>query len=354
MTKKILLLFVLLLAFFSLSFPGKPAVLPELMKPGNIEIDGDNLYVLDGAAVYVYSMKDYRLLTKFGKKGQGPGELVPNDEIPLQMRLVNGKIFLNSQTKIIYYSKEGTMLKEKTLPFSCLQIIPLGEGFAISRPGFGTNGAFSLNVILYDAQLKPIKTLTSMKDKLSLRRKIVIPTPYIYLHCVNDTLFVTGGNHRDFHIEVFDEQGSPLTPIKTPYQGLELTDSFKNELIEWLKTDSRFSSAPIEVFQRLHFPGYLPAIRNIVVTDKTAGKRVKIYVQTYKQQGNLSEFFVFDFKGNPLKKVFLPTASRYKVKMNHEIAFTFYNNKYYYLVENLDAEEWELHMEEVNQEAVRE
>ncbi len=348
MLKKILLLFVLLIVFCCLNFSRKLAVLPELMKPGNIEIDGDNLYALDGVVVYVYSMKDYRLLTKFGKKGQGPGELVPDDEIPLQMRLVNGNIFLNSQTKIIYYSKEGKILKEKTFPFTSLQIVPLGKGFAVSRPGFGTNGAFSLNVILYDAQLKPIKTLTSMKDKLSIKRKIVIPTPYIYLHCANDTLFVTGGNQRDFHIEVFDKEGNPLKPIKAPYQRLELTDSFKKELIEWFKTDSRFSSAPVEVFQRLHFLRYLPAIRNVVVSNTTASKSGRIYVQTYKQQGSLSEFFVFDFKGNLLKKVFLPPASRYKVKMNHQIAFTFYNNKYYYLVENLDAEEWELHMEEVN------
>jgi len=85
-----------------------------------------------------------------------------------------------------------------------------------------------------------------------------------------------------------------------------------------------------------------------VVSNKNTGKSGKIYVQTYKQKGSLSEFFVFDFKGNLMKKVFLPTASRYKVKLNHEIAFTFYNNKYYYLKENLDAEEWELHMEEVN------
>ena len=123
MFKKILLLLVLLLVFFSLNFPRKLAVLPELMKPGNIEIDGDNLYALDGVVVYVYSMKNYHLLTKFGKKGQGPGELVPNDEIPLQMRLVNGNIFLNSQTKMIYYSKEGKMLKEKSLPFTCVNII---------------------------------------------------------------------------------------------------------------------------------------------------------------------------------------------------------------------------------------
>lgn len=350
MVKKILLLFILLLVFFFMLFSRKLAVLPELMKPGNIEINENNVYILDGVTVCVYSMDDYRLKTRFGKRGQGPGELIPDDEIPLQMRLLEGDIFLNSQTKIIQYSKEGRMLMEKTFPFVCMQIVPLGEGFAVSRSDIGTNGAFSIKVVLYDFQLKPIKTLTVMeKDDLSIKRKIVIPPPYIYLHRANNTLYVTGGNQRDFHIEVFDRKGYPLEPIKTPYQRIKLTSAFEKELIEWFKTDSRFSSVPMEVFQRLHFLRYLPAIRNIVINKRPAGSSWRMYVQTYKQQGGLSEFFVFDLKGNLLKKIYLPAVSRSKVKMNHEIMFTFYNNEYYYLMENLDAEKWELHLEEINE-----
>jgi len=350
MLKKILLLLILLLIFFFIGFSRKLAVLPQLMKPGSIEISENKVYILDGLTVCVYSMGDYSLVTKFGKRGQGPGELVPNDEIPLQMRLLDGDIFLNSQTKIIRYTKEGRMLMEKTFPFLCMQIVPLGEGFAVSRPGMGTNGAFSIKVGLYDSRLKPIKTLTVMeKDDQSIKGKIVIPPPYIYLHRANDTLYVTGGNQRDFYIEVFDRKGYPLRAIKMSYQRLKLTDAFEKELVKWFKTDSRFSSVPLEVFQRLHFLRNLPAIRNIVINTRPACSSWRMYVQTYRQQNGLSEFFIFDLKGSLLKKTYLPSVSRSKVKMNHEIMFTFYNNKYYYLMENLDAEEWGLHMQDLNQ-----
>jgi hypothetical protein len=348
MIKKMFILLVLLLVFFSIAFSKKLAALPDLMKPVNIEIDGKKIFMLDGVSVHVYSMSDYRLLTTFGKRGQGPGELVDDGEIPLHMRLVDGDIYLNSQTKIIQYSKEGRILKEKTFPFVCLQIVPLGEGFAVERFGLDGDGVISINVILYDARLKPVKTLTSLeKDDLSKKRRIVIPTPYIYLYRANDTLLVTGGNHRDFCIEVFDAKGNPLDPVGIPYQRLALTRSFEMELIEWLKTDSRFSGVPAEVFQRLHFLDPLPAIRNMVTDTGPESGGGRIYVQTYKQRNGLSEFFIFDFKGSLLKKTYLPMVSRSKVKMNHEVMFTFYNNKYYYLKENPDTEEWELHTKDL-------
>jgi hypothetical protein len=343
MIKRILILFVLSVVLVSYVFPKKLAVLPQLIKPGVIAIDGEAIYVLDGVEVYVYSPKDYQLVNKFGKRGSGPGELIPNDEIPLHMKLVNGNIFLNSQTKMIYYSKRGNLIKEKTLPFMCMQIVPLGDGFAVSKVAAEKNGEITFNVVLCDARCKPVKILTALeKNDASRRGKIVIPPPYIYLHCTNDMLFVTGGNKKDFHIEIFDKKGNPLPPIQQAYQRLRLSDSFKNELLDWFKTDNRFKNIPLEVFRRLHYQPYLPAVRDVVVTPN------RVYVQTYKQKSHDSEFFVFTLKGKPLKRVFLPTATRYKVKLNADTVFTFYNNAYYYLLEGSDSDHWELHMEEIN------
>jgi len=350
MGKKILW-FLLLILFLSLVlFPLKLATLTELMKPVNIEINPNRLYILDGVTVWVYSMPDCRLVTKFGKRGQGPGELVPNDEIPLQMCLLGDNIYVNSQSKILQYSEDGRLLSEKRIPFLCMQILPLGDGYAASRSGMGSNGVITLQVVLLNSQCTPVKTLTAMaEDDPSTRGKIVIPPPYIYLHRGSDALFVTGGNQRDFCIEVFNEKGILLKPIRMPYRRLDLTDNFKDELIEWLKTDHRFSSVPAEVFRRLYFLNPLPAVRNMVITKRSAvGSEGKIYIQTYARRGDLSEFFVLDINGNRLEKLYLPTACRSKVKMNHETLFTFYHNKYYYLMENPDTEEWELHIQKLD------
>lgn len=349
MSRKIfVMLLLVLVVLVSLVYGKKLAVLPELKKPLVMAIQGNELYILDGVEVYKYSLKDYRLITKFGKRGEGPSELLPNEEISLNLRLVNGDIFLNSQTKMVYYSKEGKMIKEKTFPFLCMQIAPIGDGFAVVRVNRGDGGVLTLDVVLCDAQLKPIKTLASLdRNAASPSGKIVIPTPYIYLHCADDTLFVSGGIQQDFHIKVFDKSGNPMPSIQIPYDRLELTGSFKNELLDWFKT-SRFSNIPPEIFQRLYFPDYLPAIRDIVVTNSGNGNGGRVYVQTYKQQDNRSEFFVFDFHGKQLNRVLLPTASSDKIKLNHETMFTFSGSGYYYLVDNADKEEWELHMETLN------
>ncbi len=343
MIKRVLILLVLLVFLVTYIFPKKLAVLPQLINPGVIAIDGEAIYVLDGVEVHVYSLKDYQLVNKFGKRGNGPGELIPNDEIPLHMKLVNGNIFLNSQTKMIYYSKKGNLIKEIALRFMCMQIVPLGDGFAVSKFGVERNGEITFHVVLCDARCKSVKILATLeKQDPSRRGKIVIPPPYIYLHCANDRLFVTGGNQKDFYIEIFDKQGNPLPPIQQTYQRLRLNNSFKNELLDWFKTDNRYKSIiPVEIFRRFHFHPYLPAIRDVVVTCN------RVYVQTYKQKNRDSEFFIFTVNGKLLKRVFLPTASKYKVKMNTDTLFTFYNNAYYYLLEGSDSEYWELHMEEI-------
>ena len=70
-------------------------------------------------------------------------------------------------------------------------------------------------------------------------------------------------------------------------------------------------------------------------------------MQAYKKKANDSEFFVFDENAQLIKQVFLPDESRYKVKMNPDVTFTIKNNRYYYLVENLDNGDWELHMKPI-------
>jgi hypothetical protein len=71
-------------------------------------------------------------------------------------------------------------------------------------------------------------------------------------------------------------------------------------------------------------------------------------VQTYKKKANESEFFVFDENARLVKQVFLPDESRYKVKMNPDVTFTIKNDSDYYLVENPDNGDWELHMAPIN------
>jgi hypothetical protein len=348
-TKKVLMfLLIILLVFLTFGFSEKLAVLPELNRPSFIQIDSHKLYVLDNVEVKTYAMKDYRFLGKFGKPGNGPGELVPNEEIPLQMQLKDGEVFLNSQTKWIRFSTSGQVIKEKVTHFMGMQIIPLklGKTYVISKTGFDESAQIFFRVILYDKDLKELKTIYTSERSPTLRGtgKIILPPNYTYMYCAGGRLFVTSGRQEKFHIKVFDLDGNPLKAITLDYKRLKWTESFKKEVMDWLAKLPRVRGIPEiqEILkQKLVFLEYMPAIRNVVAADN------KIYVQTYKKKNNLSEFFVFDFNGKLLKTVFLPGTSGYKVKLNPDIPFTIKNNKYYHLVEDEKGEEWELHVSKI-------
>jgi hypothetical protein len=338
-------IFLLLLLLLSVSpgFAVKLAVLPELNRPSFIEIRDDEAYVLDDTVVKVYSMKDCHLIRQFGKRGNGPGELMPNDEIPLEMQLVNGQVFLNSQTKFIHYSYAGEVLKEKATHFVWMQIIPLGKDYCISRRDYTRSKEIFFHIMLYDRDLNPLKTIYTSKPTSTIRSrgKAIIPSNFTYMKLApsGKRLYVFSGRQEDFQVLVFDLQGKPLKPIKMDYQRPKWTDSFKKEVIDWFKTlpwGNRLSEDLIK--QYVEFPAYLPAIRNILAEEN------RLYVQTYKKKANDSEFFVFDENARLVKKVFLPDESHYKVKMNPVITFTIKDNRYYYLVENPDNADWELHM----------
>lgn len=343
--KKILMFLLLILLFLSFGFAAKLAVLPEVNRPGFIEIDGNKLYVLDDVEVKIYSMTDYRLLRKFGKVGGGPGELLPNDEIPPQMQVINGEVFLNSQTKWIRFSTSGQVINEKAVPFMGMQIIPvkMGELYTISRVGFDESRNIFFRVILYDNDLKEVKTVyTSEKSPtLAGTGKVTVPPNFTYMCCSGGRLFVTSGRREKFHIDVFDLDGNPLKPITLEYERPRWTDSFKKEVIDWVSKFPRYRTSPEIVKQKLVFPEYMPAIRNVTASDN------RVYVQTYKKKGDRSEFLVFDVNGKLLKRVFLPDTCRYIIKTNPDVTFTIKNNKYYHLAKNEKTEQWELHVSEI-------
>ncbi len=68
MKKSLILIFVFFFAFFT--FAGEKAVLPELLRPNGLTIDGEKMYISDGPTVFVYSLKDFKLQKKFGSEGE--------------------------------------------------------------------------------------------------------------------------------------------------------------------------------------------------------------------------------------------------------------------------------------------
>jgi hypothetical protein len=336
--KKVTVVFTLLLSLcFSYGFAKKLAALPQLINPVSIEIDEDELYVLDEVVVYVYSLKDYRLLRKFGKKGEGQGQLMPNTEVPPAMNIANGNVFLNSQIKMIQLSKKGEIIKEERIPFS-FQTIPFGENYISIK--IGTNSAMNtFNVILYDPDFKQLKVLYSRERiPLSRRGKLSLPPELIIVRSSEDKLFVFD-QKKGFDIDTFDLQGKRINHIKMDYQRIKMTESFKKAAEAWFRSQPSFHMATEELREMIYFPDYLPMMRNFII------KNQKLYIRTYNTRGNSSEFVILDFHGKLIKQTFLPDYEISLVQLNSSNIFTFFNEKYYYLAKMESG--WEIHVEEI-------
>lgn len=90
-------------------FPERLATLPEIMKPTAFSVDNNQLYIGEKSAIYLYSTKDFKLVKQFGRQGEGPGEFKNN---PI-LKVFPDYLLINAFGKLIYFSKNGELLKEK-------------------------------------------------------------------------------------------------------------------------------------------------------------------------------------------------------------------------------------------------
>jgi hypothetical protein len=340
-TKLKIIVFLLLVLGVSQGFAENVTVLDEITNPEMIKVAGDNLYVLEGPVVHIYSLKENKLLHSFGKRGEGPGELMLNPQFATTLHAEGDNVIVTTFNKMIYFSKEGKLIKEITFKNIALQIVPFGKNIAVTRLLFGQGGRSQLAVKLYDTKLKELKTLyvAEYKNRQKLE-KVEVPPLFLLVKQVGGKLFVVD-QKKGFEIHVFDKTGKELPLIKQNYAAIKYPESYKKKIMDWMRMEPRFKAIPVEVKKMFYFPENLPTIRNLMVDDS------KLYVQTYKMADDKSEIFVMDPQGKVLKKTMVHDATRFNIKFNPFNLFCFANGKYYYLNENFDDEEWELHIEEL-------
>ena len=186
---------IAVLAALFLGFPlsgTRVAVLAELNDPGfDIVVDGDRLYVPDGSAVFIYSLTDYRLITKFGRRGEGPGELMGE----VALTVLPDILFLSSKGKIFHFGKNGDFIKEIACPEELLPE-PGVLGWVEREKGAVVLGRDARQAV-QGADCVVTDTWVSMGDTDGARRKEILK-PYsvdaalmaeaapgaIFMHCL--------------------------------------------------------------------------------------------------------------------------------------------------------------------------
>lgn len=325
-----------LIVFSTIAFAEKMAVFPDLKRPRSIIIDHDRMFIPDCPEIYIYSLKDFKLIKKFGRAGVGPGEFRPM-VIYFKINVQPDYIFVNSSKKASYFSKEGNLIRE-------MNAGGIGHGFfafgdrLVGRKEIREGKTDWVTLTLFDSHLKPIKELSRNRFAIDDKGVKVLQSS-VKAVASKDKIFIIMS--PDFEIKIFDYNGKLVHIIKRENQEdrVKVNESHKKAVHEYLKL--RWRGYP-GIKDRLVFQEYLPAIWDLKYHCREENE--ELYVLSRKTRDNKKEFFVFNIQGKLLKKIYLPLKEK---NVNSLFPFDIKNGKLYQLIENEDTEEYELFVTEI-------
>lgn len=312
----------------------KIATLNELVKPDMIALGNNRIYITDCSSIYIYSLKDFRLIKKFGKEGEGPQEFKANPMgFPITVVPHKDKLFVSSSAKVSFYTKDGEFINEqKVIP---LQLFwPIKNNFIATGSVSYDKGQMVLSVNLHNEKYERIKTLYVSDIQLGSSFIWDFPLTAFVFRSYKDNVYLVKGK-EGFVIDVFDDRGAKLYRIKKNFKPLNVTREYKNKTLEWFKVNPNYKRLWEFFKTRITFKDHFPPIQDMFVKDD------RIYVITYKTHKGETECIIMDLKGNEQKRVFVPYQEM--PGMEYAPRSDIYNRAFYALVENEDEESWELH-----------
>jgi hypothetical protein len=341
--------FIMLLIFYSFTIFSEIVSLQDLEKPNSVTLDKNQIYIADWEHILIYSLKDFQLKKKFGKRGEGPGEFLLNDIDNYGLRIIvePNDILVNSITKISYFTKEGVLLKEKKHKSLQQFFKPFGKkliGYSrLWDQHLFENDINYITINTYDPDSLEIEKEIYRKElhvqknsiqilELTSRLKNDIKRGIIY-YPYGDKLIIEGENNN---IYILDSEGKKLAAVNAhDYEKIKITEEFKKETFKYL--EKRLPTAFKGVKAKGVFPEYYP-YRFFTVSDNN------IYVLTFNNKDGKSEFYIFNLQGKLLKRTMVPFVDNEFLRV---FPYTITNGKIYQLVDNEDTEEWELHIHDI-------
>jgi hypothetical protein len=319
----------------------KLVTLPELTHPQSLQMDEEQIYIVQGHEIYIYSRRDYRLLKIFGEAGESPQAFRPRrGRSKLFVHVDSENLSICSHERVSLFSKNGVFIKSEELGPQIDYLFPMGDRFVGSAYYIhvGT-GRSTQHIRLYDKQHRIITEIAqshlgggSARGFGGPDRKLHYDlTPHLFGFRIFEDRIYVANTHEGFFIEVFDSSGEKLYEIKKDFEKNRITEAYKKKRMEEIREMPSYERHKdfIAIDEADHFP----AFRRFTVAD---GK-----ICVYTSPGHEQEIVVMDLEGEILNRVLVPGSD----------VSTISNDKYYYLKENDDAE-LELHVLDIGSGAM--
>jgi hypothetical protein len=339
MARRIFMFIMVLLMFWSFTYGKKMAELPEIKKPVGMAVDDTQLYVTEIATVFIYSLKDFKFIKKFGQQGQGPQEFQVISHVPIGIDVSTDKLIVTSVRKISYFTKQGEFIKEERAASQALRLRRFGDkflGWSFARD----KGISFSTVCIFDSKLNKLEEVYRVKDSYQGPGKGYRGLPKVFTyHSYDNKILVPGKD--DNTIDAFDSNLKKLFSIRIDQKRRRVTQKFKNQLTQYYKTSPETKRVYESMLKPLHWPDFFPVIADFFVDEGS------IYVLIWKEgkegkEGN--EFFTYDMTGKFNKRVNIPI--RYESELR-PYPTLIHKGKLYQLVEDEKKLVWEFHVSDI-------
>ncbi len=338
---------VLMLLFGScLLMADKVVELADIKKPSQVLIGQNNFYITEEAYIYIYSLKDFRLIKKIGGAGEGPKNFKLNPFGPgLQLFQKGNKLVANSEGRISLITSDGEFLNEiRVKPFSLF--IPVGENYVGNASETDDEHHMWIYLNIYDSKMAKLKSIyrtdhtigTGLYSNL-LFNTITLPYESFVYPVYKDKIYIPSEKDDRLEIKVFDKMGNliktlPLITLKK----LKVTEDYKTNLTHWFRDLSPLKKAWEKIKGNILFKTYFPLYKNILLDNDL------IYIVTYQQRARKHEGVILNTKGERIKQVWLELPPEEPFA---PVCYAIKDARFYSLHENESTENWELHINEI-------
>jgi hypothetical protein len=333
-----------------MGFTEKVGALQGINQPDGISVNGNRLFVTEGARFVEYSLQDLSVLAENGKKGEGPGELTVVPSIPNSVVLVNGTLLVEGINKVIRFSRNWELVKEVKKMGRMFRVLPAGEGYVAMQMEPGDK-ALVFVVSLFDSDMNRIRELHRQVSR-DRRRELIMMRDTLNFSVFGDKIYIEDSVGR-LSIRVFDFKGVHLDTIEQDIPLVKVNEADRRFELEQLKRDRMIQviarqNGGWENFVKIStitYPDYFPPIQDMLLTEDG------IFLKTFHVKDDKIKYLVLDLKGQFIRNVYLsspvpPPFAAASIGRGIRM-FAISDNIHYFLRENLETEIWELHREKI-------
>ena len=266
-----------------------------LKEPDIVEADSKgNIFVVEkfpDSDYFIYKFSpDGRFIMKFGRKGQGPGEVQGIADVLFGK---DGRLFITDPdvNKVVEFDTEGRLIKETKLPPGLIDVLPLPNGNFLGRR-FPRNDSdpVGMYLSLLDPDFKEIK-LIDFYDMSGFAPGKKSPgfIVHFYWRVAGDRIYVGNGS-RGYEIRVWDLNGNLLRKFRKEFKPVAYPEEFR------LQTEKIIAAGNGNLF----VAESMPPVNSFFIDDAS-----RLFAMTYEHGASQDEYIhdVFNKDGILIARV---------------------------------------------------